>query len=466
MTMALVPFLEQPPSAAGGMLAQRVLDTFPGGSYAMSALLRLLDISETTEVPTAAVECRIQPRLLINPNFVQRHASTPEKLLMLVMHELHHVLLGHTTLFPRCTPVQNFVFDAVINGILCRMFPDPQYTAFLEDYYDSASFPNCLLRPPPGWPKTRRCASGVALLPARQAARVNEIHWALYSAAGASYQEVYEALPKLMDSQDLSGVPLLGGHLADGLPDGELEHQAPMLFDIVRAIVEQWPQPPSPIRGRSLADVLKTSTIKTIPLANNRQLLRQLIRKVAGMSSDGAVRQARLDRLEAPSPLPSLGRRSMVLHALGCDPLLHVGTTIWRRRAPTGERVHVYLDVSGSMDDIKGPLYGAVLDCQPWVFPTVHLFSTQVADISLAELRQGVCKTTGGTSIDCVARHMSANRVRRALLITDGWVGTPRGQHQQTLTDAKLAVAYLGTSTNQDDLKQVANHTTTLSIGV
>jgi predicted metal-dependent peptidase len=60
----------------------------------------------------------VQPKLLRNPEFVALHAQTPEKLLMLVMHELHHILLGHTTLFPRMTAEQNFVFDAVINGIV------------------------------------------------------------------------------------------------------------------------------------------------------------------------------------------------------------------------------------------------------------------------------------------------------------------------------------------------------------
>ena len=96
-------------------LAASILDAFPSGSYAMTGLLRLLDIVASTSVPTAAVECRVQPRLLINPEFVSVHADTPEKLLMLVMHEIHHVLLGHTTLFPRITPEQNFVFDAAVS---------------------------------------------------------------------------------------------------------------------------------------------------------------------------------------------------------------------------------------------------------------------------------------------------------------------------------------------------------------
>jgi hypothetical protein len=77
-------------------LAERILEAFPSGYYALSALLRLLDIVESESVPTAAVECVIQPRLLIHPGFVAKHAETPEKLLLLVMHELHHVLLWHT----------------------------------------------------------------------------------------------------------------------------------------------------------------------------------------------------------------------------------------------------------------------------------------------------------------------------------------------------------------------------------
>ena len=154
------------------------------------------------------------------------------------------------------------------------------------------------------------------------------------------------------------------------------------------------------------------------------------------------------------------------MRSLGYEQLLHVGAVPWRRTVRAGERVHVYMDVSGSMEAVKKSLYGAVLDCQEYVHPKVHLFSTGIADISLDELRRGVCKTTGGTDIACVAVHMSANRVRRSLIVADGWVGTPSGEHRTTLADAKLAVALLGTSCNANDLKAVANFTTTLSIGV
>ena len=451
-------------------LGDQILDVFPSGSYALSALLRLLDIVPSDTVPTAAVECRLQPRLLINPEFVDRHAETPEKLLMLVMHELHHVLLGHTTLFPRVTPVQNFVFDAVINGVICRMFPSTEHTAFLSDFYSDSSFPECLLRPPPGWPRRSSLAPAVAALPERPRALVHEVHVALYSSAGASYQEVFDVLPVLLDGQGLDGIPLLGGHAPENGVDGAseqvggLEHRSPVMFDILRQVVEQWPQPPDPIRGRSLADVLNVKAVTARRVPSNRSVLRGLIRKVAGLHGSGRVMRLASDTQSTVTPIPTLSRRSLVLRALGTEPLLHPGHLPWLHRMPAGERVHVYLDVSGSMDAILGALYGAVLDNQAYLHPAVHLFSTKVADVGLAELRQGVCHSTGGTDIACVAAHMAKHRVRRALIVTDGWVGTPRGQHLRTLMETRLAVAYMGSNTNTNDLRAVTNHTASLTV--
>jgi hypothetical protein len=446
-------------------IAERILDCFPSGSYALSALLRLLDIVETDAVPTAAVECRVQPRLLINPNFVAAHAATPEKLLMLVMHELHHVLLGHTTLFPTVTPEQNFVFDAVINGLISRMFPHEAFLAFLTDFYPADSFPSCLLRPPPGWPKEPRIAPGVDALPVKLRRRVAAIHLSLYSEGGATYNEVASVLPHLLFGTITQDVPLLGGHDEGSATMGGLEHRSPVLFDIVRDIVERWPQPPDPIRGRSLSNLLEATRVDATPPISRRSVLRGLIRKVANLGAAGDFRQQALDTLTVPTPLPVLSRRTAVLQALGQRPLLFDGPVPWPRHLHSGERVHVYLDVSGSMDGVKGALYGAILDCESHVHRTVHLFSTVVADISLGELRQGVCKSTGGTDIACVASHMRSKRIGRALIVTDGWVGTPQGSHRETLSKARLAVAFLGSTVNATDLAEVANFTAQLPIG-
>jgi len=466
-------------------LAERVLDAFPSGSYSLSALLRLMDIVETEEVPSAAVECRVQPRMLINPKFVAKHAATPEKLLMLVMHELHHVLLGHTTLFPRMTMVQNFVFDAVINGIVCRMFPRADYTALFRDFYSERNFPACLLAPPPGWPTERvRMAEGIRGLPLTHRLRAHAVHRALYSETGASYQEVYELLPKLLkqhaghrsrkgtpneQTDDLGDllrdVPLLGGHGEDELQEGGIEHRSPVLFEVVRSVVEEWPQPPTPIKGRSLADLLEQSTVTAKRVPSNRARLRKLIRKIAGTSGHGRQRQLRAEPTEVSTPIPTFARRSLVLRALGQQVLLHPGKITSRRRVPAGDRVHIYVDVSGSMAGVLKALYGAILDSADLVEPVVHLFSTKIADVTLKELRVGKCSSTYGTDIGCVADHIAHHRVRRAVLITDGYVGTPRGEHHDILAKARIAVAYLGSTVHEGDLAAIARHTCNLTEG-
>ena len=448
-------------------LADRIMDTFPSGSYALSALLRLMDIVESDRVPTAAVECRVQPLLLVNPRFVEQHAATPDKLLMLVMHELHHVLLGHTTLFPTVTPVQNFVFDCVINALISRMFPEPEHLAFLTDFYSGGRFPECLLRPPAGWSKGGRLRLPKAILHLDEPERkpVDEVYRSLYSDCGATYKEIHDVLPRLVGDNAIASVPLLGGHRPEGSTEGELEHRSPILFDVVRGIVEQWPQPPDPIRGRSLSDILNEETVATRRIPGNRSILRALIRKIGRSHTAGSVRGSGLDRMPAETPIPGHDRRSAVLRALGVQPLLHPGSIQIRRRVPSGEKVHVYVDVSGSMDGIKDALYGAILDCREWVHPKVHLFSTKIADVSLDEVRKGIVRSTGGTDISCVAKHMAANGVMRACLVTDGWVGRPGGGHHRTLSKAKLAVAYAGDAVNTSDLAEVANHVANLRIG-
>ena len=105
------------PVATTTSIADQLLGSFPSGTYCLPALLSLAEIVETTSVATAAVECTLRPRFLINPEWVAQHAQTSEKLVMLTMHELHHVVLGHTRLFARATPLDNLVFDAVINSV-------------------------------------------------------------------------------------------------------------------------------------------------------------------------------------------------------------------------------------------------------------------------------------------------------------------------------------------------------------
>jgi hypothetical protein len=443
-------------------ISERILDCFPSGTYALHALLQIVEIVETTKVDTAAVECVIQPRMLINPEFVETWASTPEKLLMLVMHELHHVLLGHTRLFPCVTRVDNLVFDAVINALLSRMFPAPEHTAFFTDFYSDDKFPECLLRPPAGWTLEYYPATPPALRGSKRR-KLAAVHQALYSEKGATYYDIFDALRGHLTELMVQGTVLIGDHGEDGATTGRFETRSPLLVNAVRQIVERWPQPPNPIAGRSYADLLKDELIRREQKPSNAKILASLFRRIAFAGGYGRhVSRIGEVSCEVTTPMAAFDRRSLVLQALGVPNVLHRAQIRYRGRIAS-EPVHVYVDVSGSIGDMKASLYGALLECREYVHPRVHLFSTEVADVTFAQLRTGLCKSTGGTSIGCVASHMQKNRVRRAVLLTDGYVGRPAGIHHRTLTKTVLGVALTPGNKCQNDLAEVANHWAQLS---
>jgi hypothetical protein len=192
-------------------------------------------------------------------------------------------------------------------------------------------------------------------------------------------------------------------------------------------------------------------------------VLRRLFLRLANQQGKSSIQQIFAeDQQEMMSPIPALDRRSMVLRSLGRPPILHRGQLPIPRRMPAGSKLHVYVDVSGSIADLKGDLYGAVLDCREWVYFPVHLFSTRVIDVALAQLRQGICITTDGTDIACVAVHIQHHRVKRALLLTDGYVGRPTGGHWEILRQVKLGVALTPGNSTRGDLEDVTDYWTEL----
>jgi hypothetical protein len=97
--------------------------------------------------------------------------------------------------------------------------------------------------------------------------------------------------------------------------------------------------------------------------------------------------------------------------------------------------------------------------------PRVHLFSTKIADVTAGQMRSGTCLSTGGTEIACVAEHMRDHRIRRAVLVTDGYVGHPGGLDHETLSGATLGVALTPVNSTRDDLANVTNHWAQLNRG-
>ena len=440
-------------------LTDRIFSTLPAGQYCLPALMQILEVVESTAVPSAAVECASRPRLFINPQFVAKHAQTPEKLLMLVMHELHHVMLGHTRLYQRVSQVDNLVFDAVINAMLCRLIPQDEYTALFRDFYKWGRFPECFLRPPPKWHPSHGKVTPPTALASRKHQPLSQLYCALYSPTGATYHELREAFTNCGDAARFDPPKLLGDHTSEGSgssSDGELDTRTPALFDEMRRITKSWPTPGFGRGGPTAHDLFERAC--QVPRSNRRRL-ELILRRVAAFTQC-AGRTAKVDTVVSPltTPVPHIDRRSVVLKALGGRTILYRAECPVRRATQKQLRVHVYLDVSGSIGNLVGPLYGAVLACREMVHPTIHLFSTKVADVTLDELRRGVCKTTGGTSIECVASHMAKHRVRRAVIITDGFVGVPTANAAAALNACTVGVAIPPGNSSRRDLGDFTDH--------
>ena len=196
-------------------LVERVLDAVPVNQPAFSKLLSLLDIRTSREIPTACVTLGGRSRLFLNPDFIEAHCRTDAALGMLVMHELLHVLLGHTRLFPHVTPAHNIAFDAIINAQLCLLFPDPGHTALFRELYPEEDLPWALLRPPAAWPgdQARWILPGEA----------GRLHRALYTESSVTTVELFVMLQRYLDQAmpfDVALGRLLGNHAGKKPCDG------------------------------------------------------------------------------------------------------------------------------------------------------------------------------------------------------------------------------------------------------
>lgn len=440
----------------------RLLDSFPATSYCIPSLLSIAQIEETTRVPTACVECCARPRLRINPDFVRDHASTPEKLLMLVLHELHHIVLGHTRLYPRITKLDNLVFDAIINSVLCHMQPERAYTSMFTDLYSDERLPECFLRPPKGWIRDKISPLPPALA-ASPDSKLAQLYRRLYSRAGVTYQELRDALRFEEPPQSLQD-RLLGNHQsgeADSSFAEDYTRNDSELIEEIERIVEDWRTASRHLGVDSLQELLQSIKVQPDPVTDATRLSK-LMNRIgdAGRRVGGSNRTPNRNSIEMP--IPRFDRRSAIMKALGSCPMMYRYEITWRPTLRSVDKVHVYLDVSASVAEYRGALFASILACRELVHPVIHQFSTQVHDVSMRELSDGLCKTTGGTSIGCVADHMMSRGIRRAVFVTDGFVGRLSGAQLKYLKGCKIGVAFPAGRANYSDLQSVVSSWTRL----
>jgi hypothetical protein len=423
-------------------LRERVFDAFPVTQPAFRRLLALLDVEASNAVPTAAVTLGSRSRLLINPAFVAARCETDHDLVVLVLHELFHVALGHTRLFPRLTPAQNWAFDCVINAQLCLTYPQPHWTALFRRCYAPDVFPEALLRPPAGWGTDQE-----RWLPGR----AGGVHRALYSDRSASYADLYALLTEVLAvgaSGSAGGGDALGRERLLGDHGDRSQDDVPVdVLRELRGIVAEWPMERR-VSGRDQGGALEQSAVAAAEVRTAVvRTIRQALLSVADLGQGMRGLPAR-ERAATPGLLPyalRLERADFVRQASSSPTLLHPAMLV-AERPVRRERVHLYLDVSGSMDGCLPLLYAALRPLVGFVHPQVHLFSTRVHDLDLRDLVRGVRVTTGGTDVAPVTGHLLAQGIRRAVLLTDGWVGDVPAEHARALSKRRTRCAVVLTA--------------------
>lgn len=440
----------------GQSLKARILNALPAATYQMDRFLSLVDIVVSDMAPTACVESGPQPRMHVNPEFIAKHCRYDEQLLMLVLHELYHVILGHTQLFPRPTEAHNIAFDAFINALLCHQFKDNLISLdFFRSINGSKNFPARLLRPPVGWPGRTRPVKG-------QSPEEIRIIRGLYGEKpnNITYQEVLDLLKANTTKGKLAEIVLLGDHSGEG-KGGEKDDRvakSEIVKKVLREVVKDWPKKARAQldgvvgkdrgEGGRIDDFLMPKA-KTPRREFLDALAKLLVRAGALNRYSQASRRWKktVDSEDMTSVFPDI--RDRLAHgreALWGRPPILFTTSINRFhwRLTPKEAVHVYLDISGSMANELPWLAGALDPLEQSGSIKLFAFSTVVSKVARGGLLRDSVRNTGGTDINCIFEHIWGYPKRlkpaRIVIITDGYFGSLHKGYAKRISVQELQV--------------------------
>jgi hypothetical protein len=433
----------RPSTPDAAAIRERIFNVLPAASYQMEKLFGLFDIEFSNETETACVECRTTPRLLLNKGFLDKYCRDDGDLFLLILHELYHVILGHTRLFPRAAPIDNIVFDAVINSMLSRTVGRTVGTRLFTQINGYDSLAERLLRPPPGWPDEFKGV--LATLPLEE----QRIIGLLYDAAEPSeitYRDIYELLRRELYACEVPNVLLLGSH-------GPEQNEDSLVKEAVRRIVEGWPPPPFRIAGRDEGRSTEDFWLRPAdkPSSAFQKTFEGALSKCGVCTGRGAAvyrRQVTSSQRSVETVLPNArDRRIPTLRSfLGHAPLFYRSELSERRPRPVRVPiVHLYLDVSGSVTACLPYLSVVCRDPFKRGELKIFAFSTVVSQLKGRNLTKATMQNTWGTDINAVLEHITGMPVRRRpkviLIATDGYVGRGRSDLIARLGRTRVVVA-------------------------
>lgn len=432
---------------------QELIDENP---LAVRAVLKILTVEFTSDVPTLAVTCEARPTLRVNLAFVREHCHTDDEVRAVIVHEFLHVLLRHTERVTPITPAEHLAFDAVINAIIHRTM-GPLASALMSRYYADVAGPFRLLRPPTESEVEDARAhvwGGARTGSARR--RLAAAWLGLYN--GTVVADDIRALAEDLEVGRREMPPLIGHH--DGEPAGS-DATSTTASAEARARLDD--AIGTALRSMNGSGVFRSPKGRGVGasayetnLAGANDKLERWRRETYAVLRRHLLPDTRSGREAAPGeallPVLSTTDRRAALRSIW-SPFLPDARWPATRQTPVGS-AYVYLDVSGSMN-AELPLIIALLGrLSGYIRRPFWAFSNVVAPARIENGRL-VTSTTGGTSMRCVLEHIARHKPRAAVVVTDGYIEPMTAADVEAVRATRLHVLVTrdGTTTQLDHVK-------------
>jgi hypothetical protein len=385
---------------------------------AVRAVLKVLEIEFTTDVPTLAVTCSEAPVLKVNLDFVTEQCAQESHVKALIVHEFLHILLRHTMSSGRITPERHLATDAVINAIIHRQLGE-EYSGLMSHYYREEKGVRVLLRPPTQDEEVPLYFSEIPGPPTEIARPWRGLYDGKLCA-----DDIEEIASDFRDESQVLDENLLGDHQPKS-PDGSPLEEDPPLPKILEQALDRsleamngdgiWRSP----HERGVGAVAYQREV----LESNECVDRwcratfAVLKRHVDPASNGTLTGVRpVDYL---LPVLSGHDRRAVLRSLW-SPFLPEARWQSERTVSIGG-TQVYLDVSGSMD-AEMPLIVKLLGrLARYIQRPFWAFSNEVAP-AVIQNRRLIADTTGGTSMACVLEHIAPTQPPAAVVLTDGYI--------------------------------------------
>jgi len=404
--------------------------------FSSSAVLSLAEVRfDSKDVSTLAIRYENKLTLEINMDFVNRFCRNESHIKALIMHELLHVILNHTSddksddedRFRHI--VANIAFDAVINAMIHREYGE-EYSSFMSEFYKKPMYPFLwILRPPPSELNqcvSAKCANSFSAQSKEiQIKRICERYHIPQDGVFVNlWCDIYKGKAVAEDVKNYLR-DILKGISGDGFDIQRImsillgSHNSKIKIDSILSGVVSCKLSESigayPGLGNRLSDALYAASDedpKDLWMKKTRRLIIKML------SDDGRYR-CKTGALPIPLPFVSPTDKKSFVKMQWSEFLTY---HLWELTAINEHAAaNVYLDVSLSMSRILPLLIKILSSLTHLIKQPFWAFSTEVSE---AIIENGHLKaaSTGGTSLECVLKHILSNRVSSALIITDGYI--------------------------------------------